>query len=165
MVLVNQTLWWMKHSGVLLLRFQYNMILHTSLRELGQNVNQRVNPWYAMGYLLWIVGENWPCYSSTILDIASAIRHDIPISAFTAIAWQNYFNGHERTWKLSFIIYKLTYVVWQNAPSLAKNKTWNDLLCTWNYFNPLRAKFIWGNINIYLHFMSLLHRYLNLFLK
>ena len=25
------------------------------------------------------------------------------------------------------------------------------------YFNPLRAKFFWGNINIYLHFMSVLH--------
>ena len=24
-------------------------------------------------------------------------------------------------------------------------------------FNPLRAKLYWGNINIYLHFMSLLH--------
>ena len=24
-------------------------------------------------------------------------------------------------------------------------------------FNPLRAKFFWGNINIYLHFMSFLH--------
>ena len=23
--------------------------------------------------------------------------------------------------------------------------------------NPLRAKFFWGNINIYLHFMSFLH--------
>ena len=26
-----------------------------------------------------------------------------------------------------------------------------------NFINPLRAKFFWGNINIYLHFMSFLH--------
>ena len=27
----------------------------------------------------------------------------------------------------------------------------------WNRFNPLRAKFFGGNINIYLHFVSFLH--------
>ena len=53
---------------------------------------------------------------------------------------------------------------WINTVSLSLTNlgmydTWvfNGNVCSLNYINPLHAKCFWGNINIYLHFMSLLH--------
>ena len=55
---------------------QYNIILHTSLQQLRQNINQ-FEPTKEITYLTLMgelcdvfcanVGENWPCYNSTKL--------------------------------------------------------------------------------------------------
>ena len=54
-------------------------------------------------------------------------------------------------------VHYLTRCSWAVTQRTVMKSNFVDAYISWNYVNPSRAKFFRGGINIYLHFMSLLH--------
>ena len=62
--------------------------------------------------------------------------------------------------KISFCIFEYFYCIFPQPQVWSQQSEWNKVRakCFDAFkFNPLRAKFFRGNINIYLHFVSFLH--------
>ena len=77
-------------------------------------------------------------------------RYIIYISNFTSVCITKVYTSN---YLVSQYI-KHPYVISHESTSSCKEHLWYSSSII---INPLRAKFFWGNINIYLHFMSFLH--------
>ena len=69
---------------------QYNIVLHTSLQEVRQNINQKLNPQKTgelWGVFRKYFVENWPRYNGTALYIAEKMQEVIEITNY--ILWQH----------------------------------------------------------------------------